>query len=784
MKVTQAWLNDWVKTNNSLDKLCVQLTDAGLEVDFTEPAAAQFSGITVAKIISAIPHPNADKLQVCQVSDGTQTLQVVCGAPNAREGLIVAFATIGAVLPGNFKIKKAKLRGTESNGMLCGASEIGLAETANGLIELPSDAPLGVDLREYMQLDDTIIDIDLTPNRGDCLSIKGVARELGVINEVAMNMPEIKPVPAIIADKLAIDIQAPSDCPRYCSRVIKNIDVSAPTPLWMQEKLRRCGMRSICPVVDVTNYIVLELGQPMHAFALNKIVGGITVRFAKADETLILLDDTEVKLDSKTLVIADSEKPLAIAGVMGGAQSGVTGQSVDVVLESAFFNPLTIMGTPRRYGVHTDSSQRFERGVDPSITLEAMEHATQLILSICGGEPGEIVVQEHSEHLPQPKKLTLRRARIPKLLGFEISDAQVVDILQRLGMDVTSISTGWEIITPLHRFDMAIEEDLIEEIARIYGYEHIPSVMPKGMLNMLPATELRAPTNYLRDVLVDLGYHETLTYSFVNPKIQGLLLPNAKAISLQNPLASQLSEMRISLWPNLVQAVVNNQKHQQDRIRLFEVGRTFAGHAPEQQPLEIAGIVNGSRNPEQWSEETAKVDFFDVKANIEALIPKAQFIGAEHPALHPGQSAQVMLEGKAVGWLGTLHPRVSQKLKIAGAVVLFSLELDKVSQKIVPQYQQVSKYPQIQRDLAFLTQERVTFGQVYDIVGNSAGELLTKLDVFDIYRGSGVEEGYKSLAVRLTLQHPERTLVDEEVATLTNNVIEALKEGVGAELRE
>ena len=785
MQLSKDWLLEWVNPEKSTQTICDQLTAVGLEVDSVQPVAAKFTGLVVAKIISAEPHPDADKLKVCLVDDGKQQLQIVCGGKNARDGIKVVLATVGAVLPGDFKIKPAKLRGKESFGMLCSESELGLAESSEGILELPADAPLGEDIRHYLKLDDAIIDIDLTPNRGDCLSIKGLARELGVINQIDVTPPTVTPVAATHDNTVAVTIKAQAACPRYCSRVINNIDHSQQTPLWMQEKLRRGGVRSICPVVDVTNYVSLELGQPMHAFDLKAIEKQIVVRFAKADEALELLDGQHVSLNEKTLIVADQKQPLAIAGVMGGVASSVTAETESVVLECAFFNPLAIMGTARRYGVHTDSSQRFERGVDPSITLEALEYATQLILYICGGQPGPINEAVSESDLPQRKTIILRRAQISKVLGFAISDEKVADILQRLGLEIKLQDAGWSVVTPLHRFDLSLEEDLIEEVARIYGYDHIPSIVPSGQLTMLPFSETHNNVHAIRNVLVEHGYHETLSYSFIDPKLQALIFPEVEGIALQNPIANNLSVMRTSLWPNLIAAVAHNQKHQQDRVRLFEVGRVFnQATSGVTQDLKIAGVASGSREPEQWSASDAKVDFYDVKADIEALLPEAVFEVAQNSALHPGQSAKIICQGQIVGFIGSLHPRVSQQLKIAGNVVLFELDLTKIVQKSLSQYQPVSKYPQIRRDLAVVVDDGVTFKQVYDIVGNSAGDLLVDVEIFDIYRGAGIAADKKSMAVKMILQHAKRTLVDDEVTRLIDKVVLGLKTSLNAELRE
>lgn len=785
MQLSKNWLLEWVNPEKNTSEICDQLTDAGLEVDSYSPVAAEFTGIVVAKIIAAEQHPNADKLKVCTVDDGSEKKQIVCGGKNARAGITVALATVGAVLPGDFKIKTAKLRGVESFGMLCSETELGLAETSNGIMELAEDASLGQSIRDYLDLNDDIIDIDLTPNRGDCLSVKGIARELGVLNRIAATEPVINAVEATHDETVPITIKAEQACPRYCSRIIKNIDTNAKTPLWMQEKLRRGGVKVISPVVDVTNYVCLELGQPMHAFALSAIDKQINVRFAKQGEALSLLDGQQVELDAETLVIADRTKSLAIAGVMGGADSAVTESTQDIVLESAFFEPVKMMGTARRYGVHTDSSHRFERGVDPDLTITAMQRATKLIIDICGGEPGSINEVVAEKYLPTANIIKLRRARIHQILGFSVSDENVEDILTRLGLQVSLQDAGWQVITPLHRFDLNLEVDLIEEIARIYGFHHIPSTIPVEQLNMLPKTESRVDTIELRQHFVNRGYHETMTYSFVDPKLQKLIYPEIESIALQNPIAEQLSVMRCSLIPSLVAAVAHNQHYHQQRIRLFEVGRGYqAGKGAINQQQHIAGVVNGDRFQESWANTKTAVDYYDVKSDIESLLPGATFEAAENDALHPGQSAKVVYHGDNIGYIGCLHPRIAQQLKIVGNTVLFELNLSQTVQNIVPRYQAIKKYPQIRRDLAIVVAEQVTFQQVYDIVHNSAGELLVDFGIFDVYRGEGIAANRKSMAIKMILQHPERTLVDEEVAQLIGVIVKQLTGSLNAELRE
>lgn len=786
MKVSKNWLLESINLDISCKTICQQLTNAGLEVDEHLPVAPKFSGVVVAEIMSATRHFDADKLQVCEVNVGDGLpRQIICGAPNARAGIKVALATIGAVLPGNFKIKKAKLRGVESFGMLCSEKELGLSEASVGILELPQNAPVGTDIRDYLDLNDEMIDIDLTPNRGDCTSVRGLVRELGVINNAPVAQLEVTPVAVSHQEQYVSSIEAVEACPKYLTRVIKQVDLNVVTPIWMAEKLRRSGIRSINPVVDVTNYVMIELGQPMHAFDKDKLEGDIKVRFAKADETLTLLNGNEVSLSSDTLVIADQNAAIAMAGIMGGEGSSVTDSTRDIVLESAFFNPVTIMGKARRYDAQSDSSYRFERGVDSSITELALERASQLIVNICGGSVGPIHAEITENCLPTSQKILLRKSQLARLLGFSIEDASVFNILERLGMQVAENSEGWQVETPLHRFDLSIEADLIEEVARIYGYQNIPSILPKNDLTMLPKSERKREIIQIKQQLVTLGYHETLSYSFLSEQSHQRIAPSQPVIQLTNPISSDLDTMRTSLWGNLVDAVVHNQHHQIDRVRLFEVGRVFLpqDNGTVEQPVHIAGVASGSRLPEQWDSQKIEIDFFDVKQDILALVPHARFQKAEHFALHPGQSAQVILHGEPIGWLGVLHPRIAQQFKLAQSVVLFELKLEAVKETPVVTCSSIRKYPSIRRDLALLVEDSVEFASVYDIVAVLAGNLLVDVSIFDIYRGEGVPAGMKSMAFAINLQHPERTLVDDEVNQLITNIVDSLKNKLNAELR-
>jgi phenylalanyl-tRNA synthetase beta chain len=791
MKFSENWLREWVNPDVSTEELSEQLTMAGLEVDAVEPAAPAFEGVVVGEIVSAEPHPDADKLRVCQVNvGGDEPLNIVCGAPNARVGLRVPTAVVGAKLPGDFKIKKAKLRGVPSFGMLSSAKELGLSEAAEGLMELPADAPVGQGLREYLQLEDVSIELGLTPNRSDCLSIEGVAREVGVLNRCEVKGPEINPVEPGSETTFGVAVNAKSDCPRYVGRVIQGIEPQAETPVWMQEKLRRSGIRSLGPVVDVTNYVLLELGQPMHAFDLARLSGGIDVRRAREGEKLTLLNGDEVELDGQTLVIADGNGPVALAGIMGGADSAVGEGTADIFLESAFFAPEAMAGRARRYGLHTDSSHRFERGVSPELQRRALERATRLLLDIVGGTPGPVVEVAAENELPVRNPVRLRAARITRVLGIEMPAGEVADILQRLGMAVEAGEREWSVTPPAYRFDIEREVDLIEEVGRVYGYNRLPTSRPVGALSMTPAPEGQVPLRRLRSILVERGYQEAITYSFVDPKLQKLLDPDHEAVELANPISSEMAVMRTSLWPGLVQALRHNLHRQRNRVRLFETGLRFVPNEGDlAQEKVIGGLVHGPLLSEQWGADGGKVDFFDAKGDVEALLAtlgrvEVSFEAAEHPALHPGQSARIRVGGEVVGWLGALHPSLERKLELGGHTFVYELMLAPFKAATVPKFEELSKFPAIRRDLAVLVDRDVNAGRVLDCIRDAAPETLRDLELFDVYTGEGVDSGRKSLALGLTLQAHSRTLKDSEIEKAVADIVTALQKNLGATLRE
>jgi len=791
MKVSEQWLREWVNPQIDADELVEQLTMAGLEVDGIEPVAGDFRGVVVAEIQQAEQHPDADKLRVCQVSNGSEVFQIVCGAPNARAGIKVALAEVGAVLPGDFKIKKAKLRGVESYGMLCGADEIGLGEKSEGIMELPADAPIGADIRCYLKLDDNVIDIDLTPNRGDCLSLAGLAREVGVLNKADVNPVVINEVPATHNDVHEVVVEADADCPRYVGRAINNINATAVTPLWMVERLRRSGIRSIDPVVDVTNYVLLELGQPMHAFDKDKLQGAVQVRMASEGEKLFLLDEQEINLTTGTLVIADDSGPLAMAGVMGGAATGVSAETKNIFLESAFFKPITIAGKARSYGLHTDSSHRFERGVDFTLQRHAVERATELLLEISGGEAGPVVEVVSEDKLPQWSVVNLREERVKKLLALDIGAAEIVDILKRLGLGVEEVASGeWSVSVPSYRFDIAIEADLVEELARIYGYNRLPVCAPTATLTPKPANEAKVSIKNLRRVLLARGYNEAITYSFVDPKMQAYFDTSDQAIALANPISADMSVMRTSLLPGLAQALQYNQNRQQQRVRLFESGLTFTrGESGIEQVARIGGVIAGGRASENWLEQHESVDFYDVKGDVETLLAmggSAQeftFSSKEYQALHPGQSAAILRNGEEIGYVGALHPTIEKALGLNGPVYLFEVALAGIEQGSIASFTELSKFPEVRRDLAILVSSSTELSAIVDVMKASAGEWLTGVRLFDLYEGKGIEPGHKSLALGLTWQHSLRTLTDEEISGFIDCVINNLEQQFSARLR-
>ncbi|MCB5160499.1 phenylalanine--tRNA ligase subunit beta [Marinomonas algarum] len=793
MKISENWLREWVNPAIGSDELVAQITLAGLEVDEVLSVASAFSGVVVGEITAAEQHPNADKLRVCQVSDGVETFQVVCGAPNARAGIKIPFAKIGAVLGEDFKIKKAKLRQVESFGMLCSASELGLSDDHDGIMELPLSAPVGEDFRAFLDLDDCIIDVDLTPNRSDCLSLAGLAREVGVLNKVDLTPVQIVPAVTTLEDVFPVRVEAPKACPRYLGRVIRGVNVAVETPLWMVEKLRRSGIRSIDPIVDITNYVMLELGQPMHAFDLSNLSNSVVVRMATQGEQITLLDGQDVTLREDTMVIADESKALAIAGVMGGEGSGVTTETQDIFLESAFFAPIALAGKARSYGLHTDASHRYERGVDATLQEKAMERATALVLDIAGGNAGPITHTVDEGSLPEAMIVTLRRKKLDQYLAVSIDQSLVTDILTRLGLEMVEVTDQeWVTKAPSHRFDIAIEADLIEEVARIYGYDNLPSSMPTAAVNFTPLSESKAQIQALRSILVSQGYQEAVTYSFIDPVLSKQFLPAIEPVPLANPISVDMGVMRPSLVPGLVKAYLHNQNRQQSRVRLFETGRRFIGSVEAlselDQQQQISGLIAGSRYPEGWYHGSEKVDFYDLKAHVEALFAlndgdRPSYERSQCEFLHPGRSADLFVGGKFVGLMGELHPQLAKSLGANQPIYVFDIALDAVLDAQLPQYQSVSRFPEVRRDLALLVDRDVPVSQLEKVIADAAGDAFKAVLVFDIYQGQGIDESKKSVALGLTWQHPSHTLSDEEVNNSVEKTVTALADQLGAVVR-
>ncbi len=789
MKFSENWLRTWVNPDLSSAELGHLLTMAGLEVEEQTAVAPAFNNVVVAQVLEIVKHPNADRLNVCQVNVGeAQPLTIVCGASNVAVGIKVPCARIGAVLPGDFKIKQAKVRSIESFGMLCSDKELGLADDSSGLWILPSDAPVGMNIREYLALDDQLFTLKLTPNRSDCSGMVGIAREVAALTGSPLNALEIPEHRAAIADTLAVTVADAAACPLYCGRVIRGVNAAVATPTWMVRRLERSGLRSINAVVDVTNYVMWEMGQPMHAFDLATLSGGVKVRRAAAGETLTLLNEQMVTLDAQTLVIADEARVLALAGIMGGQGSGVETSTQDLFLECAFFHPDAMAGQARRFGLATDSSFRFERGVDFASTRKAMERATQLILEICGGQVGEITSVQGE--LPTRAPITLRPSRVKRVLGITLEAAQIADLFQRLHLAFTTASNAagelvFNVQPPSFRFDLSIEADLIEELARVYGYDHIPALPPQAALTMLPLPEARRALANVQHIMVNHDYQEIVSYAFVDEAAERTLCGNCVPVALQNPIASNLAVMRSSLLTGLVEALRFNLNRKQARVRLFEVGACFAhadtGYAQTQR---LSGIAYGAVQPEQWGSAARNVDFYDVKADVEALFApqSVRFASATHPALHPGRCAHILLGDQVVGILGELHPQWQQEYGMPQAAIWFEIELDALRAAAVPRMTEIAKSLPVRRDLAVLVDEGVSVQTLLDAMQHANAPFVQGINLFDVYRGKGVEQGKKSLAFRALLQDTQKTLTDSEVEPSIALLVQAMQQH-GAQLR-
>jgi len=788
MKFSESWLRQHVNTTATREELAATLTAIGLEVEEMTVLGDALGGVVVARIVECAKHPEADKLQVCQVDAGTHgMLQIVCGAPNARPGLVAPLATIGTQL-GELTIKAARLRGVESNGMLCSAKELGLDADASGLLELPADAPVGAPLAGYLGLPDASIELKLTPNRADCFGVRGIAFDVAAALGSTVEPLDAAPVAAASEATMAIALQAGEAAPRFVGRVLEGVDATAATPAWMAERLRRSGVRPLSFLVDVTQYVMLELGQPMHAYDRDLLVGPIGVRLAREGERLALLNGTEATLDPQFLAITDADRVVGLAGIMGGADTKVTDATRNVFLEAAHFAPAAIIGRSRKLGLHTDAGHRFERGVDPELPRTAVERATGLILEIAGGSPGPVIEAVLPQHLPQPQVIQLRRARLARVLGVQVADAEVERILRALGLGVEAEADGWRVTAPTRRFDLAIEEDLIEEIARIHGYDAIPTSLPGGATRLVAASETRVPEHDLREQLVARDFLEAINYAFVDAAWLDAWQMRDVGLPLANPLSAELGVMRPALLPGLVAALGRNAARQQPRVRLFEIGKVFAGgnDAPVE-TLRIAAVACGGATAEQWGVGARALDFHDLKGDLEALAAQAgttlAFQPSAPPHAHPGRSADVLRDGVRIGWIGQLHPRLQQALGLDVDVLAFELDLLPLLARPLPRAGALSRFPSVRRDLAFVVPEAVSWAALEAGVRAVAGASLREVRLFDRYVGKGVETGFKSLAMALILQDDSRTLTDRDVDAVVASVVAALEQEHGAAIR-
>ena len=790
MKLSEAWLREWVNPPLSGDALCQVLTMAGLEVEERSLVVPSFSRVCVGQVVHIQKHPKADRLNLCEVNIGTSKhLNIVCGASNVTVGMKAPVAMIDAVLP-QMTITKTDIRGVVSEGMLCSAKELGMAEDTQGLLVLPEDAPIGRDIRDYLNLDDYIIDISVTPNRGDCLSIQGIAREVSTLCKVPLKSLDVPTIKSSIRNTLPTHIHAKALCPRYVGRIIQHVKADATTPMWLKERLNRSDIRSIHPIVDIVNYVMLELGQPMHAFDLNKIEKAINVRLAKEGERINLLEGSEKVLDKETLVIADDNKPLAIAGVMGGLDSSVTLTTSDIFLESAYFSPEGVAKSRQLYQLNSDAAYRYERGVDPSLANLAIERATQLILDIAGGEVGPIVQCIAKENMPIEKDIALPTEKINKTLGLDISDQDIKNIFKALSFPYEHRKSEWHVRIPLYRSDIFLPEDLIEEIARIHGYDKIPLQPLSGVLQTKSVKYSTEDHELIRHLLNTQGFHEVISYSFIDKKIQQWFDPKMTPQQLLNPISAEMNVMRTNLWPGLVTALIYNISRQHDRARLFEMGTCFLmdDKTLRQEP-KLAGLIYGFRSPEQWGVQSRESDFYDLKGNLENFLnyfykkEEIEFIKGNHPALHPGQTATIMHDNKPLGIMGAIHPALLQTLDVPKKIFVFEIDLLPLYKMRDRHDQEISKFPEIRRDIAILINQTIPAKEIQDTIVGVVGDWLKDIFIFDVYQGKGISPDLKSIALALILQHPTRTLVDEEVKALMDRVITTLKGQLGAELR-
>ncbi len=790
MKFSESWLRSFVDPKVDGDAFPHLLTMAGLEVETEESVAPPFGKVVVGHVVEVGKHPHADRLSLCRVDVGSgEALPIVCGAPNVALGMKVPCALPGAELPGSLCIKVSTVRGVESHGMLCSARELGMAEDASGLLALPADAPAGTDVRHLLDLDDRLLTLKLTPNRADCLSLEGIAREVAGLTGQPVRLIEVDQVAASIATTREVVLDAPAACPLYCGRVIDGVDARAKTPDWMVRRLERCGLRPISALVDITNYVMLELGQPLHAFDNARLNGAIHARMAHRGEQLRLLNEQSITLQDDVLLIADEHGPVAMAGIMGGEESGITLQTTEIFLEAAFFAPSAIAGRARRYSFVSDASHRFERGVDFGGTRRALERATRLIVDICGGQAGP--VSEAVTQLPERSPVRVRSARVAKVLGVALTSKRIGEILSRLALPLRRDGEDFIVTPPSYRFDIEIEEDLIEEIARLHGYQEVPSPAPSATLSMLPQTEQARSLAHVRQILVDSGYQEVVNYAFVDERWEADFVANAHAIRLANPIAVHLGVLRSNLIGGLVANVGTNLRRKQSRIRLFETGRCFFRDARGEpvkgfrQPWKLGALAYGSALPEQWGSPARNVDFFDIKADLEFLLtPRpVRFERCVHPALHPGRSARVMVGGEAIGFIGELHPQWQQEYDLPSAPVLFEVDLDPLLVARLPQYSEVSRQPPVVRDVAVVVDQTLEVQQVIDGMRLHGPAVVQEISLFDLYLGRGVEAGKKSLAFRIVMQDTQKTLLEAEVEAAVQQLLAYLQDAFAAQLR-
>jgi phenylalanyl-tRNA synthetase beta chain len=792
MKISELWLRDWVNPDMDTEALGHQLTMAGHELDNTIIEGAGLDGVVIAEVVEFSKHPDADRLSVCKVSDGSgKLIDVVCGAPNVHKGMKSPLAAPGVKLPNGLKLRKSKIRGVVSNGMLCSAVELGLGDESDGIISLPADAPVGDSFAAYMNLPDAAYEMDLTPNRGDCFSVLGLARDIAAMTGSEFTEANVDPVAATIDDTQAVEIARPEQCPSFAGRVVQNIVPGAKSPLWMTERLRRSGLRPIHPVVDITNYIMLELGQPLHAYDLALVQGAIRPRFAGGGEKLTLLDEREISLSENTLVISDDSGPIGLAGIMGGLSTAVSDATTGVFFEAAFWPQEYMAGQARSYGLHTDASARFERGVDPQGQVRAVERATELLLQICGGEAGPLVHSSSIEQMPLRGSIRFRRARIAKLLGVEIDDEIVSGILQRLGLQATKITAGWDVIPPSYRFDITLEADLVEEVARIYGYDNIPEFTPIAETPLEIVTESVVDIDKAASTLIARDYQEVITYSFIDSESDKLISGIESELVLSNPISSAMSVMRASLWPGMLSVAASNSARQQNRIRLFEIGKSFHGSLDKHEEVErFAGLVMGPVLPEQWGSKSRPVDFFDIKSDVAAMLGLTgdsghfEYVSATRVALQPGQTASIIRNSRTVGVIGKLHPRLAKHFDLKQDVFLFELDVAKALASAAPVATTVSKFPASRRDIAVIVDEKISADDIVKTVAAAAPDLINDVRIFDIYRGPGIEAGLKSVALGLILQETSRTLTDEDADSAMTAVVQELENKFAAELRD